>query len=345
MTRTLAPDEPAVTGLERSFSEVLVGVLDVDEVSVDGHFFDDLGADSMLMARFCARVRKRADLPSVLMRDVYAHPTVRGLAARSAGGQPAGGGVLRGAGRCSGRRRGVGRRPLLRRSRRRLDAHGAVLCPRPQAVGSAVGIDERRLPLPDDQQSGGIGESVRIGPCRGDDFCSGCNGSETAGCGTSRHDRPDGYCPLPPVRSAAVLVFRRLRLPHRSGDHVVVRLGLGRVGLPEIYGRAVVSAGAMFLGVCLLPILAKWVLIGRWAPGRIRIWSLAYVRFWIVKTLVRSNPLLLVAGGRSHTSGSSPLYGLYLRALGARIGRDVVILSAHAGGHRPADHRRPHRDP
>ena len=27
--------------------------------------FDDLGADSMLMARFCARVRKRADLPPV----------------------------------------------------------------------------------------------------------------------------------------------------------------------------------------------------------------------------------------------------------------------------------------
>ena len=43
--------------------------------------FDDLGADSMLMARFCARVRKRADLPSVSMKDVYAHPTLASLAA------------------------------------------------------------------------------------------------------------------------------------------------------------------------------------------------------------------------------------------------------------------------
>ena len=57
-------------------------------MSVDGHFFDDLGADSMLMARFCARVRKRADLPSVSMQDIYQHPTIRSLAAALAGTVP-----------------------------------------------------------------------------------------------------------------------------------------------------------------------------------------------------------------------------------------------------------------
>ena len=65
--------------LERSFGEVLGEVLGAD-VPPDGHFFDDLGADSMVMARFCARVRKRADLPTVSMKDVYRNPTVRGLA-------------------------------------------------------------------------------------------------------------------------------------------------------------------------------------------------------------------------------------------------------------------------
>ena len=49
-------------------------------MSPDAHFFDDLGADSMLMARFCARVRKRDDLPSVSIKDVYGNPTVRCLA-------------------------------------------------------------------------------------------------------------------------------------------------------------------------------------------------------------------------------------------------------------------------
>src|SRR5205823_9570151 len=51
-----------------------------------------------------------------------------------------------------------------------------------------------------------------------------------------------------------------------------------------------------------------------------RIWSLAYVRFWIVKTLIRSNPGVYLFIG-------SPLYGLYLRALGAKVGPRVVILS------------------
>src|SRR5438552_2981360 len=54
---------------------------DVEHVSADSHFFDDLGADSLGMAHFCARVRKRGDLPSVSMKDIYRHPTIRSLAA------------------------------------------------------------------------------------------------------------------------------------------------------------------------------------------------------------------------------------------------------------------------
>src|SRR6266496_4154261 len=69
------------TGVERIFADVLAGVLHVDRVSVDSHFFDDLGADSLVMAHFCARVRKRGDLPPVSMKDVYAYPTIRSLAA------------------------------------------------------------------------------------------------------------------------------------------------------------------------------------------------------------------------------------------------------------------------
>ena len=63
---------------------VLAEILDLDRVPADAHFFDDLGADSMVLARFCARLRKRADLPSPSMRDVYTHPTVRLLATATA---------------------------------------------------------------------------------------------------------------------------------------------------------------------------------------------------------------------------------------------------------------------
>src|SRR6266705_1353607 len=71
----------AATGVETVFAELLADVLKVESVSVDSHFFDDLGADSLVMAHFCARVRKRGNLPPVSMRDVYRHPTIRSLAA------------------------------------------------------------------------------------------------------------------------------------------------------------------------------------------------------------------------------------------------------------------------
>src|SRR5262245_55469716 len=87
-----------------------------------------------------------------------------------------------------------------------------------------------------------------------------------------------------------------------------------------IYLRLVLAGSAAFFVVCAVPITAKWVLVGRWKPQQIRLWSLAYVRFWIVKTLVRSSPAARLFIG-------TPLYVLYLRALGAKIGPHVVIFS------------------
>src|SRR2546429_1794485 len=78
----------ATTGAESIFAEVLADVLRVDRLSADSHFFDELGADSLVMAHFCARVRKRGNLPPVSMRDVYRHPTIRSLAAALADAAP-----------------------------------------------------------------------------------------------------------------------------------------------------------------------------------------------------------------------------------------------------------------
>src|ERR1044071_5928864 len=70
-----------MTAAERTFAQLLAEVLRVEHLSIDSHFFDDLCADSLLMAKFCARVRKRGDLPSISMKDIYRHPTIRSLAA------------------------------------------------------------------------------------------------------------------------------------------------------------------------------------------------------------------------------------------------------------------------
>src|SRR5207249_11993423 len=84
----------------------------------------------------------------------------------------------------------------------------------------------------------------------------------------------------------------------------------------EICLRLLLASSTAFLAVCAVPVAAKWVLIGRWKPQQIRLWSRAYVRFWIVKTLIRSSPAARLFFG-------TPLYVLYVRALGAKMGRDV----------------------
>lgn len=86
-----------------------------------------------------------------------------------------------------------------------------------------------------------------------------------------------------------------------------------------MYLRSVLFGLVVFVWLCGFPVLVKWVLIGRWRPSQVRVWSVRYVRFWVVKTLVRSDPLVLFVG--------SPLYVLYLRALGARIGPGVALFS------------------
>ena len=60
--------------------QALKGMLGLDEVSIDSDFFGDYGAHSLLMARFCARIRQLEPTAQVAMRDVYANPTVRRLA-------------------------------------------------------------------------------------------------------------------------------------------------------------------------------------------------------------------------------------------------------------------------
>jgi len=236
--------EPAPTPIENKLAQVLADIVGIERVPVDSHFFDDLGADSMVMARFCARVRKQADLPTVSMKDIYQHPTIRSLAT-------------------------------------------AFAEPAPTPIEPSV------PPSTEVASHAACGEWHRQGPTGSPRYVL---------CATLQLLFFLGYCYL-----AALLTARGSEW---------ISAGPGLIGS---YLRTVLFGAAGFLGVCTLPILAKWMLIGRWKPQQIRIWSLAYVRFWIVKTLVRSNPLVLFVG--------SPLYVLYLRALGAKVGRGVAIFS------------------
>jgi len=222
------------TGTERVFAEVLAGVVGADRVSVDSNFFDDLGTDSLVMAQFCARVRRREDLPSVSMKDIYRNPTIRSLTAALVAAAPA---------------------PV------------AASVPAPIEVPKPASTLEYVL------------------------------------CGALQFLIFVGY--------SYVTVFFAVR-----GFEWIT----AGAGLLDFYLRSILFGGAGFLYLLVFPILAKWVLIGRWKPQQFRVWSLAYVRFWVVKTLVQRNLLVLLFAG-------SPLYVLYLRAMGAKVGRGVAIFS------------------
>ena len=94
---------------------------------------------------------------------------------------------------------------------------------------------------------------------------------------------------------------------------------LASQSLADCYFRVLGLAVATFVGLSALPIAAKWILIGKWRTGRFPIWGLRYFRFWVVKTLIQASPILVLQ--------KTPLYNVYLRLLGAKIGANVLLQS------------------
>ncbi|MGC0417207.1 Pls/PosA family non-ribosomal peptide synthetase [Embleya sp. AB8] len=77
--RTTTHVAPA-TGLEEQLAVMWKEVLGGEAVSVEDDFFCDLGGHSMAAARLISRMRRETRLQGVAMGDLYAHPTIRGLA-------------------------------------------------------------------------------------------------------------------------------------------------------------------------------------------------------------------------------------------------------------------------
>ncbi|HZS20370.1 MAG TPA: Pls/PosA family non-ribosomal peptide synthetase, partial [Pseudonocardiaceae bacterium] len=306
---------------ELAYAGVLAEILQVERVSVDSNFFDDLGADSMMMAQFCARVRKRSDLPSVSMKDIYRFPTLRTLGAALADAEST---------------------PIERSLAEVLAALVGIPVPVDSNFFDDLGADSlmmaqfcarvrKRVDLPSVSMKDiyrsptirGLATALaEVDASQGQPRVPGVSQERAAA-----RPRPAPVNPVVPVSTASYLVCGLLQflifVAVLYCGAVVLDSGLGwvseAIGTVDTYWRSVVFTVGVFAGACALPILAKWILIGRWKTQQIRVWSLGYVRFWLVKSLVRANPLARFVG--------SPLYILYLRALGAKIGRGVVVLS------------------
>ncbi|OXM46126.1 Pls/PosA family non-ribosomal peptide synthetase [Amycolatopsis alba] len=216
------------TETELHLAEAMGRILGIERISATGHFFDDYGADSLLLAKFCAVVRERGEVAPLSAKDVYLNPTVRGLAELV----PASNGTT-----------------VARAEEPRRASTGAyVLCGLFQA-----------------------------------------------------------------------LIF----LAYAAGSGWILDTGFtwisAATALVDIYSRSVALGLVVFVTLSVVPIVAKWTIVGRWKPGEIPLWGPGYLRFWTVKTLVRFSPLMLFTG--------TPLYSWYLRSLGADIGKGALILS------------------
>jgi non-ribosomal peptide synthetase-like protein len=92
-------------------------------------------------------------------------------------------------------------------------------------------------------------------------------------------------------------------------------------------GDSVPLAIAASIGVFLLATLmefvfaigGKWLIAGRLKAGSYPLWGMTYYRWWLADRLVESAPVYLLGG--------SSLYNWWLRALGAKVGHEVIIGS------------------
>jgi non-ribosomal peptide synthetase-like protein len=221
----VAPTGPTETAL----AGLLADTLGLDRVSVASHFFDDLGVDSMLLARFAALVRGATALPPIAMKDMYLHPSVAALASRT-------------------ETTGMEKVPDTARDVRRAGTVPYLLC-----------------------------GAVQIGTY------------------------------LVAATVAAILLVVSLEWMRTASSF----LGM--------WQRSMVLTTATFAGFFVLSLAAKWLLIGRWTKEEFPLWGWRYLRFWLLRAVMRANPLIVFVG--------SPLYNMYLRALGARIGAGVVVLA------------------
>ena len=214
---------------ERFLVDTLADVLKFEDISIEDHFFDDLGANSLVMARFCARIRSRKAWSTTSMRDIYLHPTVARLA------------------------------------------------------------DHLRTP-----QKAAVAASEPVLTHRTSNLAY-----WTTGFAQLLFYAVYSYVALWLINDGLNWVYDALDEPE------------------SLYLRCVLLSAGVFFGFSGFAVVAKWLLVGRWKAETFPIWGWRYYRFWVVKTLVRSAPVVLFRG--------SPLYSLYLRLLGARLGNRTVI--------------------
>jgi len=232
-------EAPPATPLEHQLAAAWSKAFGRGDLSVTADFFLELGGHSLLAAQVISGLRHDASLRRLGIGDLYAHPTIRGLA-----------------------------------------GHIKANEPRYQAVAASQSLEMRAL------------RRRRHGTLR------------VLACGLGQG-------------ALLYLLFVVLALP------VQLLLGGGQRTPTNIAARAALALFIMVAAALALPIVGKWLLIGRFREGRYPLWGWYYCRWWLVRKLLTLVPVDYLSG--------SPLAAPYLRLLGARVGRGCHLGSGLLG--------------
>ncbi len=257
-------------GLEADLAEVLASVLKVERISADADFFADLGADSLIMARYLGSVRKKLKQKKASMMLVYENPSIIALAAAL--------------------------EPTA--------AEASESIPAPAEVAQVADAKVTLMPvarLADPAQEVGIAAT---------DIAESLAPQENRVASRFEH-----------IMCGIWQLFYMFGYVLMSGVFAVVMLKwiIASETWTQTYLRSVGTGVSMFLGLVAFSIAVKWLAVGRFTKTEIPLWSFEYVRFWMAKTAIRTSPMIAFVG--------TPFYNVYLRLLGARIGRGTLIYA------------------
>ena len=151
--------------------------------------------------------------------------------------------------------------------------------------------------------------------------------------GASDAEAPDLSFEPPPFRRRFLCgLAQAVALPFILGLVMIEWLGVFLASIylvrenASIWQEMTILLGVfVFLNFALkfIVVALKWLILGRTKPGRYPLWGVYFYRVWLAQRLTQIVHMKFMQG--------SPLMRVYLRALGARIGRDAIINEFEAG--------------
>lgn len=154
----------------------------------------------------------------------------------------------------------------------------------------------------------------------------------TGGVGSEPVRRDLSFEPPPLLRRFLCGLAQGIALPFIIGLVTLQWLGLfiasvflvhGQAGFFAEMGLLLVLYTAINIGTKALIVGLKWLVIGRTKPGVYPLWGTYYFRIWFVQRITQITTIKFLQG--------SPLMRVYLRLLGARVGRNAVIAEFESG--------------